>query len=321
METWWETTGFWGFSFSSNFLKTTFCLQEEEEEEDVVDPAFMDWAKHWAENPTVQSAVLERKLKAKHRESSCEMRPWFISKRGYWSNWSPKEPKEWVQWWDEPSIFWVPSFFAHLCILPAGVARWGLIRKMQSTPTYSGYILVISATWHHPTVAGQVARALGFGGRSTLVQGSGYNHKDDTVWPKQVCGCVLPTGYRLVPAGKKRKRERTFRFSPFLPRMFVKFSIFIVLTADVVNFSIFTVFLLRMLVNFRFYHFLPGMLVEFSNFTVFIADVGRIFDVYFFSLPRMFVKESIFTVPSAHFWPCLPRMLVVLFHMYTYIYI
>ena len=153
---------------------------------------------------------------------------------------------------------------------------------MQSTPTYSGYILVISATWHHPTVAGQVARALGFGGRSTLVQGSGYNHKDDTVWPKQVCGCVLPTGYRLVPAGKKRKRERTFRFSPFLPRMFVKFSIFIVLTADVVNFSIFTVFLLRMLVNFRFYHFLPGMLVEFSNFTVFIADVGRIFDVYFF---------------------------------------
>ena len=35
----------------------------------------------------------------------------------------------------------------------------------------------------------------------------------------------------------------------------------------------------------------------------------------------MFVKESIFTVLSAHFWPCLPRMLVVLSHMYTYIYI
>lgn len=43
-------------------------VEEEEEEEDVVDPAFMDWAKHWAENPTVQSAVLERKLKAKSQE-------------------------------------------------------------------------------------------------------------------------------------------------------------------------------------------------------------------------------------------------------------
>lgn len=42
--------------------------EEEEEEVDVVDPAFMDWAKHWAENPTVQSAVLERKLKAKSQE-------------------------------------------------------------------------------------------------------------------------------------------------------------------------------------------------------------------------------------------------------------
>lgn len=43
-------------------------VEEEEEEEDVVDPAFMDWAKHWAENPTVQSALLERKLKAKSQE-------------------------------------------------------------------------------------------------------------------------------------------------------------------------------------------------------------------------------------------------------------
>ena len=109
---------------------------------------------------------------------------------------------------------------------------------------------------------------------------------EGTLWPKQVCGCVLPTGYTLVPAGKKRKRERTLRFSPCLPRMFVKFSIFIVLTTDVVNFSIFTVFLLRMLVNFRFYHFLPGMLVEFSNFTVFLLRMLVEFSMFTFFLYR-----------------------------------
>ena len=63
---------------------TSFNLQEEEEEEeDVVDPAFMDWAKHWAENPTVQSAVLERKLKAQGVQRRCGQD--FISKRGNWS--------------------------------------------------------------------------------------------------------------------------------------------------------------------------------------------------------------------------------------------
>ncbi|CAK9053202.1 unnamed protein product [Durusdinium trenchii] len=36
----------------------------EDEEEDMVDPAFLQWAKNWAENPTVESAVLERKVKA-----------------------------------------------------------------------------------------------------------------------------------------------------------------------------------------------------------------------------------------------------------------
>lgn len=36
-------------------------VPEDEGPEDVgFDPAFMDWAKHWAENPKVQSAVLER---------------------------------------------------------------------------------------------------------------------------------------------------------------------------------------------------------------------------------------------------------------------
>ena len=36
--------------------------------EDVVDPAFMDWAKHWAENPKVESAVLERTKAQRERK-------------------------------------------------------------------------------------------------------------------------------------------------------------------------------------------------------------------------------------------------------------